>query len=214
MIIDVIDQIDDRKIQWSLPLTLGNCSLDTHHCYMLLSDGDNGTSRKTYFRTIAGDVIHFSELQESDIIKVYPNYFDFAYLDSNARRYEVMIDESTLKRVQTAPNGGVALPVFLDELDQKIIRIWDVFLKGKGLQEVTDTKVRNLWSLWSIKRQEWGQDGFVQWKKFIKDSLIKEFKLGLDDEAYLLIEEMLRTGLLFETMELFMSILKERIGES
>lgn len=213
MTIDMID-LNDLTIQWKLPLTLGNCAPDNHHCYMLLQSGEKVASRKTYFRTIAGDVIHFSELQENDVIKVYPNYFDFIYLDSNARRYEVMIDESTLKRVKTAPNGVISLPVFSDELDQKMVRVWDVYLKGKGLQDVTDTKIRNLWSLWNIKRLEWGQEGFDQWEKFFRDSLIKEFKLRTEDEAYVLLEEMIKTGLFFETMELYMSILKERIGES
>lgn len=213
MSIDMIDLNDDRKIQWNLPLTLGNCASDTHHCYMLLANGHNAEGRKTYFRTIAGDVIHYSELKVNDRIRAYPNLFDFIYLDSNARRYEIMIEESKLKRVGTTSDGFASLPVFLDELDQKMVRVWNIFLKGKGISDITDTKVRNLCSLWSVKGQEWGPGGLDHWKIFIRDSLVKEFKLGTEDEAYILLEEMIKTGLLFETIEIYMRILKERIGE-
>ena len=108
-------------------------------------------------------------------------------------------------------------PFLLDELSQKMVCLWKGLLKGKQVMGITDTKLRNLQSLWLTKYQEWNVDignktsaQYEQWVNLVTTSIKKEFK-ELDNEQCGLLQETIGNGLFFDTLELYLGILKERI---
>ncbi|HEO66198.1 MAG TPA: hypothetical protein ENI73_10075 [Spirochaetes bacterium] len=105
----------------------------------------------------------------------------------------------------------------LDELGQKVMCLWSELLQGKQLKGITDTKIRNLQSLWLTKYQEWEVDisnksseNYNRWIDLVLSSIQKEFK-KIDDEHCVLILETIENGLFFDALELYLGILKERI---
>ncbi len=207
----------ERSLTWQLPYKLGSCKPDYHHPYFTVKEGKDCSSRTNYFKTVAGDVIHFTEVKPDDVLELYPNYYDFEFLDYNARRYDVGIDKKGRRKSNVA--DFTSKPFLLDELDQKIVHIWEDLLKGKQLKGITDTKLRNLQSLWLTKYQEWVREpdmekGFKQWKEFVKISMENEFELSKESkELNSLMDETIESGLFFDTLELYLGILKERVEE-
>jgi hypothetical protein len=209
-----------KTIKWRLPYGLGNCDVDYHHPYFIIESGsknDSPEKRSTFFKTPAGDVVHFSEIKKGDRIAVFPNYYDFEFLDSNARRYDLVLDSD--KRRRSSAAEFKSKPFLLDELEQKVNHLWKDLIQGKQLEGITDAKLRNLQSLWLSKYQEWrvdlsnkGSDKFKMWEKLFSDSISKEFpELGEEQRNFL--KEVLEDGLLFDTLEIYLSVLKERVEE-
>ena len=205
-----------KTFAWCLPYKLGNCDKDYYHPYFIVNSCDKAlsTKRSTFFKTIAGDVIHFTEIEKGDKLCVYPNYYDFEFLDSNTRRHDIHLDDG---RRKSNVADYKSKPFLLDELSQKIMYLWKRYLQGKQLQGITDTKLRNLQSLWLTKYQEWDVDignktttGYQQWANLVTSSIQKEFK-ELDNGQYGILQETIENGLFFDTLEIYLGILKERI---
>ena len=202
-----------RTIEWKLPYNLGNCEPDYHHPYFIVKANDKKmeTDRSTFFKTITGDVIHFSEVKVGDELRIYPNYYDFEFLDSNTRRHDIALGEDDRRTSNVAKFNSK--PVLLDELDQKMLVLWQQLLQDRQLEGVTDTKLRNLQSLWLTKYQEWRVDlskkssqECKQWLSLVEQSVTKEF--GRKNE---LLCETIENGVFFDTLELYLGILKQRI---
>jgi len=203
-----------RSFTWRLPHKLGNCADDYHHPYFIIDgEKDRYSNRSTFFETIAGSVVHFTEIKEGDVLSVYPNYYDFEFLDSNARRHDIVLDEPGRRRSNVA--DFKSKPFLLDELGQKVMCLWKELLQGRQLQGITDTKLRKLQSLWLTKYQEWvidrNEEGFKAWENLVWVSLDKEFALSKEQRE--LLEKTIESGLFFDTLELYLGILKERIDK-
>lgn len=76
---------------WRVPATLGNCENDCFHPHVMLADQDAEKlrRRKSYCRTVAGHTVHVAGLQPGDQVQVSCNTFDFEFLDSTTRRFEI-----------------------------------------------------------------------------------------------------------------------------
>ena len=205
----------DKTLTWRLPSRLGNCEDDFHHPYFIVNTNKESPpdNRKSFFKTVAGDVVHFLDIKAGDELQVYPNYYDFEFLDSNTRRYDITLDENNRRKSNVV--DFKSKPFLLDELGQKIMCLWSELLQGKQLKGITDTKLRNLQSLWLTKYHEWDasddQEGYKTWKDFVACSIRKEFSVGKDSKQYALLMETINNGLFFDTLELYLGILKERI---
>ncbi len=188
-----------KEFCYHIPTRLGNCETDYYHAYALLCPGNKASGRKGFFKTIVGDVVPYSELEEGDKLCLYPNYYDFLYLDSNQKRHEIFrsADETDC--------------YFLEELEQKFVRLWDNLIAGDGLPGITQTKLKNLEALWLSKYQSWG-GSHPMFEKLVKTSLNKEF-VGMTDENKELMMETLKNGLFFRMMELQHTILKKRVRD-
>jgi len=207
-----------RTIRWDLPRKLGNCEDDYYHSYFIVdSKKENLSDRPTFFKTVAGDVVHFKEIEEGDILCVKPNYYDFEFLDSNIRRHEIRID-GALRRKSNIANFR-SKPFLLDEVNQKFIDIWKRMIEGGQLSGITDSKLRNLQSLWLTKYQEWevnldrpGEDACKRWINFVEVSVEKEFsKICREDRRIL--SETIKNGVFFDMLELYLGILKLRVKD-
>jgi CRISPR-associated Csx11 family protein len=199
-----------RTVTWKLPSNLGNGIEDYYHPYFVVANA--AADRKTYFETVAGKVVHFNEIKKDDMLELYLNYYDFEYLDSNARRYDITADNSNRRKSNLADFRSK--PYLLDELDQKIMPLWSDIQKDFARKGLSDTKLRNLLSLWLTNYQEWqvaledkSNPSYEQWIKLIESSANKELP-GI----YPLISETLANGIFFDTLEIYLGIMKERIA--
>ena len=218
-------------IELNLAQFLGNGKLDYFHPYFIVggSEGKDYKNRRSYFETFLGDLVHFSEVKEEDIITFYPGYYDFEFLDSTTRRYDIFWDEATNFKRRSNVTQLFSKPYLLDELEHKIVKLWKG-IKGKDgkdkslMPEITDTKLRNIESLWLSKLQEWKVDisikeskEFEEWANLVEATLKKEFskylKLGSkeDKDDFEWLKEVIHSGLFFDCLELYLRILKERI---
>jgi len=173
--------------------------MDYYHAYALLHPGNTASDRKGFFKTIVGDVVPYSELEKGDKLHLYPNYYDFLYLDSNQKRHEIF---------RSAHETNL---YFMEELEQKFVRLWDNLTTGSGLSGITQTKLKNLEALWLSKYQLWGGD-HPMFKKLVETSLDKEF-IAMTNENKELMIETLKNGLFFRMMELQHTILKKRVRD-
>jgi len=204
-----------KTVTWQLPFKYGDCTDDYHHPYFIIDNDNVSDDRRTFFRSVAGDIIHFSAIKKDDSIRIYPNYYDFEFLDSNARRHDIAIDDNGRRKSNVA--NLQSKPFLLDELSQKIKYLWKALLQGKGINGITDTKLRNLQSLWLTKYNEWRVDitdkssaQYNRWMTLVMTSIDKEFP-ELEKELCLLLVETIENGVFFDTLELYPGILKERI---
>lgn len=209
-----------RHLTWSVPCCLGDDKTeDFYHPYVVIEDTKGGleAERKSFFKTTAGSVVHVSEIKPGDRLCLCPNYYDFEFLDSNARRYDLQLRNGARRSsVADFPSK----PVFLEELENKVYFLWDKLFKDQQLPGITDTKLRNLQSLWLTKLQEWRvdlartkTDAYQNWMRLVHASIGREFH-EMKDEHFDMLDEMIRNGLFFDTLEIYLAILKERIGKS
>ena len=207
-----------RTIRWDLPSKLGNCEDDYYHSYFIVdSKKENLSDRSTFFKTVAGDVVHFTEIEEGDTLCVKPNFYDFEFLDSNIRRHKIRID-GALRRKSNIANFR-SKPFLLDEVNQKFIDIWKRVIEGGQLPGITDSKLRNLQSLWLTKYQQWevnldkqGEDACKRWINFVEASVEKEFpKICKEDHEIIL--ETIKNGVFFDMLEFYLGILKMRVKD-
>ena len=214
------------RLEWRIPCSLGDestaevpFSLDYYHPYLMVQKDDREYSfRKNYFKTVEGDVIHCTEVQPGDKVEIYPGCYDFEFLDSNARRHDIAIGQNN--RRFSSVTGFEAKPCLLDEMRQKIICTWKNFKDSPSAIGITDTKLRNLQSLWLTKYQEWQvykgarkDDAFRHWLDLVSSSIKKELQ-GLNKDSLALLQETIGTGLFFETLELYYGIMKEKIDKN
>ncbi len=209
---------DKQNISWDINYNLGMCKEDYFHPYMVKksSEGDTHKEEASFVKSFMGDLVHISDLKSGYKVRVYPNYYDFEFLDCNTRRHDIHLNKDNRRKSNVG--DFKSKPFLLDELSQKIMYIWDELLKGKQLEGITDTKLRDLQSLWLTKYKEWGvsledktSDSYQIWISLITASIQKEFKV--DDKQQSLLLETIDNGLFFDTLELYPGILKERIDE-
>lgn len=197
----------ERDMTLCLPVELEEGVVDRFHPYFAVKEGTDLHQRKSYFKTAIGEVIHYGDLAAGDTVSFYPNYFDFEFLDSTQRRYSIDITESDKR-----PSGSDrrnSRPLFLEDIAQNIERMWKIL---EDYTSMTDSKVRNFrslmdaWSQWA-REDDGGRSSF---RFFVESALRKE--LPMIEGEHLFIIEQAGNGLLFDTFELYLEILKERVG--
>ncbi|MFH1077561.1 MAG: hypothetical protein V1753_12170, partial [Pseudomonadota bacterium] len=207
----------NRTVTWTVPHQLGNCEPDYHHPYFIIAKSNSSQvdDRSSWFRTIVGDVIHPTEIKKDDTLSICPNYYDFEFLDSNARRYDLTSDEG---RRRSSVAAFRSRPILLDELSQKMIHLWKGVFQGKQFANLSDTQLKALQSLWLSRYQSWDvslenrdTSEYKTWKALV-DASIQESLGSLSADQLLLLKETICNGLFFDTLELYMGVLKERIA--
>lgn len=205
-----------NDLEWKLNQHNGDGNIDYFHPYFIVKCSKNDTHRNrlTYFKTFLGELVHFSEIERGDQIRVYPNFYDFEFLDSTTRRYDIAIKGT--KRKSTIASF-FSKPYLLDELEQVIAKLWKKIKDGELMPEISDTKLRNIEFLWLSKLNEWGKG--EQWRNLIETTLKKEFPKYKDltepeiKRDFEWLKNTIFSGLFFDCLELNLTILKNRIKE-
>jgi len=142
-------------------------------------------------------------------------YFDFEFLDSSIRRFDVRF-ENGRRPHPLFGNRHSPRPYLLDDFS-KFDRLWNLLKLQKNL---TDTKLRNIESLFASKFEEWGlkekdknSDEWKIWEKLVETTLIKEFSWEKDSEDFKFVKEAILSGLFLDCLDLNLRILKNKLKE-
>jgi hypothetical protein len=116
---------DGRTIEWRIPLKMSdNATTDIWYPYFFFeTDLDNDKADTTNRRAVKtagpvggshatdGWVVHAADLRPGDTIYVWPSTFDFEFLDTAARRFEIHYDKTGRRPRRTRP-------FYLEDLDR------------------------------------------------------------------------------------------------
>lgn len=198
-----------QQIEWAISYELGDATKeDFYHPYFVVTEtGPTNpvNQRSGYFYVPAlgeqGNLLHVTELCQGDSIEVIPNYFDFEFLDSSTRRYDVQYERNTHDKLSTKEEDNrtnslcvfgpkkrqhVSLgengprPYYLDELDI-FDRLWWM-LSGQGDYKFNDeslwkgltiTQIKGLEAVLSERLAQWKPEKLTQ--EFVEAALANVF---------------------------------------
>ncbi|AFZ28588.1 CRISPR-associated protein, Csx11 family (plasmid) [Cylindrospermum stagnale PCC 7417] len=210
---------DERSITWHVPAKMGDGNTpDNWYPYVFLETNDDDSKVKTERnRAIKSQrpgttepcwLVHPGDLKKGDQIYFTPSTFDFEYLDSTARRFEIHYDKEGRRPRQTRP-------FYLEDLD-RFQTLWEIM---KNLQTSQCHQV--IYTIEATREMWYGQNEQESWtdavfKQFVTDTLTnaawpkdKKWPTFSDKERQQLIDAGVR-GELADLAELYMKILKEQ----
>ena len=191
-----------NRQKWHIPVKMGDGTTDDiWYPYFYVNGVPTG--RSTAFKGSNGWLVHVKELKENDTVKICPSRFDFEFLDSASRRFEISYDQETEKRRDPLKSER---PYLLEELEH-FQSLWEILS-----EKLARTQIKNMIGLIETKREEWSPekgDGDI-FRRFIYDVLHNaNWKDGIPSEIGGL-EDAAVSGKLKDIVELYMDIIKDR----
>lgn len=208
-----------RTITWPVPAVMGDgVTVDNWYPYVFFhsnKDGERNPTACTETRTSVfkarrptGDsgteecwLIHASQLKCGDRVYFTPATFDFEWLDSSGRRFEIAYDPQTGHRRSRAGLSPTR-PYLLDEL-ATIRQVWELVAGPDGL---TSSQLYALRDLVEAKRESWGEG--ATFHRFCSDAVRNVQWKDAKSIDLPLITNAARSGLLADVVELFLHIMK------
>jgi len=211
----------DHTITWHVPAKMGDGTTDDEwypYVFLETNDDDNKvtTERKRAIKSQRPGttdpcwLVHAGDLKEGDQIYFTPSTFDFEFLDTTARRFEIYYDENGCRPRQTRP-------FYLEDLD-RFQTLWDILKNLETSQRhqviYTIEATRELW--YGHNEKESLTDSVFE--QFVTDTLAnatwiknkdKTWQNLSNEERQQLIQAGVR-GELADLAELHLEILKER----
>ncbi len=186
-----------REVTVFIPVMMGDgATLDVWYPYWRVRSKH---SKGRWFKFTGGCWAHVCELQKDDFVRFTPSTFDFEYLDTTARRFEVAYQHG-----QRRDPAKRQRPYLLEELDG-LNAAWE------AARRLSKSQIYALDALIERKRQEWGKPIGLEalrlpaddpFRQLVRDAL-HETGLSLDLESAAL------RGWLRDALELHLEILKE-----
>ncbi|RJP72907.1 MAG: CRISPR-associated protein Csx11 [Candidatus Abyssobacteria bacterium SURF_17] len=208
-----------EPVKWgNVNVSLGaGKSVDYHHPYLRVASGQNLSDRKSYFKTVCGEIVHFQDLEKGDFIVVTPNYYDFEFIDATSRRFGLHLQPvgCTLKRKHLSFKDSLTRPMYAERL-QELSSIWNLLKHDYGnTGKVSDTKLHAIRTLLIEKYHTWNRDGGGnEWEEFSRIVLKKELGIDDSDSNLKVLHRAVCDKTFFESLELYYTIMKERVSVS
>jgi hypothetical protein len=209
---------DKHTITWHVPNKMGDgITPDNWYPYVFIKTNDdsevNGRTRKIKSQrpgeTTPCWLVHAGDLQKDDQIYFTPSTFDFEYLDSTARRFDIHYDKNGRRPRKTRP-------FYLEDLD-RFQTLWEIL---QNLE--TSQRHQVIYTIEATRDMWYGEDIEKSWEDrvfwhFVSDTLAnaawtKKYKKWIDipqENRQQLIQAGVR-GELADIADLYMEILKER----
>jgi len=204
---------DGQTITIAVPIMMGDGKTkDVWYPYWQVND-IKGLSRTRQFTGADGKQwVHVQDLLEGDSVSFRPSRFDFEFLDTAARRFEVSYDNGK-RRGSQRPSR----PYYLEQL-KSFEWLWNRLSdKTCGL---TTSQIHNLIGIIETKRIEWAidqNDGSTRetFVRFVSETLNDaEWKEHLNEDEMKLLRQAAVSGQLADVVELYIRILKKDGGEN
>lgn len=164
----------------------------------------NASERKRKFKGIDGKYwTHVSDLQIGDVVSFMPSRFDFEYLDTAARRFEISYENGKRRGAQQPGSSyHPARPYYLEQLDG-FDQLWKILSQG-----LETTQIHNLIGIIEDKRMTWGTDPNNEtFKQTVHDALNNaNWKPHLKPEQFDQLYKAALSGQLTDIVELYMQI--------
>jgi CRISPR-associated Csx11 family protein len=214
-----LKETDPRKAETPdlfISYSFGDDSEDYHYPYFYTESVKFGDRKHQFSAPLPDDpntfkeLVHVSELKKGDTVYYTPSTFDFEFLDTTARRFEVQYEKGR----RTGPRS--TRPYFLEQV-RDFQKIWDLLSGRSGKKGLTNTQIKALDMLIENRRGFWGcteEDSTFQ--QFVEDSL-KNIDKGknswwknLKEEERKLIRRAAIGGMLADVLEIYMEIMKQK----
>ncbi len=187
-------QQGDRQISLSIPTVMGDGTTpDVWYPYWRVEG--KPTDRTRWFVGPDGEHwVHVTDLRPGDRVGFMPSTFDFEYLDTTARRFEVIYDGEGRRRGAEKRQR----PYLLEEMET-LEAVW------QGVCKLTTSQILQVEMLIESKRQAWGEPrGTLQvsptFRQFVQDTLREAgIQSGVLEQAAL-------RGMLSDALEIHMII--------
>ena len=220
----VLQTANGQRVEWQVSYQLGDPAReDFYHPYFVVSDCDPAMPpglRKSYFQVPElGHLVHVTELQEHDRIRSVPGYFDFEFLDSSTRRYDVRYTAQAGKRRHPVVGEAGPRPYYLDELDI-FARLWWM-LSGRGnfrladgstWQGLTITQIKGLEAVLAERFARWNPESMPP--EFVAAALANTFGLAwtrFNDADREAMRMACLSGQLFDVTELYIRLCGQKL---
>jgi len=198
-------KLDKHEITLAIPIVMGDgTTQDVWYPYWQVQG--KPTDRTRYFAGADGEHwVHVCDLRAGDRVNFTPATFDFEFLDTTARRFEVAYDETSGQRL-----GRPIRPYLLDDLTV-LQDIWKTIAGPHGL---ASSQIYALRDLVEAKRATWAiDDSFSQFCRHAVRNAQWKNRQAINLEQ---IVQATVSGLLTDVIELYMGIMKakpQRQGE-
>ncbi len=201
----------EPSLKLDIPAIMGDEETeDVWYPYWCLEEEEaaNASERKRKFKGIDGRYwTHVSDLQVGDVVSFMPSRFDFEYLDTAARRFEISYDNGKRRGTQQLGSSyHPARPYYLEQLDE-FDRLWKILSQG-----LETTQIHTLIGIIEDKCKEWSADQNNEtFKQAVHDALNNaNWKPRLKPEQFDQLYRAALSGQLTDVVELYMQILNQR----
>jgi len=145
--------------------------------------------------------VHICDLKEGDRVAFMPSTFDFEYLDTSARRFEVAYNGDGQRRSQDRSQR----PYLLEQVDD-LEEIWS------QISRLSASQIKRLEAIIEAKRRDWGEPfGTLHtsdvFQRFVRVAL---HEAGVFTQA---LETAALTGMLADALEIHLAIHKEKLQQ-
>lgn len=216
----IVDRVDGNGqvkfkngLTWHVPTVMGDGQTeDLWYPYFELA-GPPATHHTRHFQQGEKTWVHVKNLQPDDVVRVTPSTFDFEFLDTTARRFEVHYDKNGRRPARPTR------PFYLEDL-QRFETLWD-----ENIRQLTRTQLKQILQTIETTRQRWferdeqGKSADdTTFRKFVADTLAtaawpKSHPWKSNPQKEELITAATR-GILTDWAELHLEILKEELSEN
>ncbi len=169
---EVVLEREGRSVRWTVPAVMGDGKTeDVWYPYVFLQSSDEPKGRARYFRAQNpwNDrhpwLVHAGSLEAGDQVYFTPSTFDFEFLDTAGRRFDVDYDENGRRSARPVR------PYLLDDVD-RLERFWG------HLRHLSVTQRHHVIRAIEATRETWfGRDeGQASWRdevfgRFVADTL-------------------------------------------
>jgi len=191
----------DNGVTWRVPLLMGDGETpDQWYAHCLKVDPRNLTEI-----TLDQHLVHASQLQTGDIIWVRPSTFDYVFLDTTGRRFEIAYDADGRRL------GQPARPFDLETV-RDFPAVWQMLTGGADHPRLRSSQLHALLELARTKGGDWGSDNGAAVNRLLRDALLRAAwpdgwkKVPAGDRSRLLAA--VEAGWLPGLLDFYLSVLK------
>ena len=205
---------DEFKYEINIPYKLGNGEPDLYHPYIRVNfNNDEKREKVIDVETRDNNIsqIHIADIQKDDIIELDIANFDFEYLDTNRRRFDISLNEKNNRDHEIL--GEEEPRPYLFEDWQRFEKMKEIFREiGKW------TPIRDIESIAAEKREKWSDEKNKLdeqkeiYKSFIESLLLNKLPKSVIKDHKRFLKHSILNGLYFDAVELFNKVLKIDLG--
>lgn len=197
----------ERAITWHVPAVMGDgVTNDNWYPYVFVPSDVSGRELVFKGRRPKPDgttetcwLIHAGQLEAGDKVYFTPATFDFQWLDSSSRRFEIAYDAQTGQR-----RNHPIRPYLLDDL-ATMQQVWSLIVGKNGL---ASSQIYALRDLVEAKREAWGAG--ETFSQLCCDAVRNAQWKNRQEVDFNLLIQAARSGLLTDVIQLYMGIMKEK----
>jgi hypothetical protein len=190
----------DNGVEWKIPLDFDFESGAESNGKYTRKHERTPDDYFAYFQDSDGCIAHARDLQPGDPVLVEPSTFDFEFLDSSSRRFDLSYDESGRRR---APDR-LHRPMLLERIGE-LLQLWDLLRARFATRQL-----KILDGLLDARSEDWGTlpSSFVD--DVLRNLEPKPGSTGLSHRERRHLHAAARSGLLYDCLEWHLGICKSQ----